>query len=120
MRTTRSPSPDAPSTGAAIPDFTPVPLRHRIDGWTPERQRSYVALLRKSGLAVQAARAVGMTPQSAARLRRRPEGASFDAACAAALASARLRWKALHLLEARRRRRDGRFTKFLNSELRSS
>jgi hypothetical protein len=72
--------------------FTPVPIRRRRDGWTPERQRRYVAALGETGHFGKAARAVGMTEQSAARLRRRPGAASFDAACLAAYLAARRRW----------------------------
>jgi len=97
METTRIPSPDAPSTDAAdgpsAPfDFTPVPLRYRSDGWTPERQRAYVAALATTAHAGKAARAVGMTEQGAAKLRRRPDAASFNAACTQAYLGARRRW----------------------------
>ncbi|HEV7661853.1 MAG TPA: hypothetical protein VGO55_18590 [Allosphingosinicella sp.] len=74
------------------PDFTPIPVRYRKDGWTPERQYLYVAALARTGHAGKAARAVGMTEQSAAKLRRRPDAASFNAACAAAFLGARRRW----------------------------
>lgn len=67
-----------------IPHFTPVRLRRRVDGWTPERQRLYVAALARWGSGRRAAAEVGLTPQSAARLRRRPEAASFAGACEAA------------------------------------
>lgn len=67
-------------------------MRHRKDGWTPERQRLYVAALARTGHAGKAARAVGMTEQGAAKLRRRPDAASFDAACTAAFLAARRRW----------------------------
>jgi hypothetical protein len=82
--------------------FAPVPLRYRRDGWTPERQRAYVAALAATGHAGKAARAVGMTEQSAARLRRRPEAAAFAAACTAAFAVARRRWAAARLAAAGR------------------
>jgi len=74
-----------------VPEFTPVPLRYRKDGWTPERQRLYVAALAATGHFGKAARAVGMTEQSAGKLRRRPGAASFDAACIAAYRGARRR-----------------------------
>ena len=85
----------APGHGAALAlllDFTPVPVRYRNDGWTPGRQRRYVVALFETGHLGKAARAVGMTEQSAARLRRRPDAIPFDRACAAAYASARRRW----------------------------
>ena len=65
------------------PEFTPVPLRPRRDGWTPERQYGYVIALAAYGHGGRAAEAVGMTEQSAARLRRRPEAAAFNRLCAA-------------------------------------
>lgn len=73
---------DLPSTaeqdGAA---FDPVPLqRARHDGWTPERQRRFIALLAATGVVSAAARAVGMSTQSAYRLRERPGAAGFAAA----------------------------------------
>jgi hypothetical protein len=70
--------------GGALPgplDFTPVSVRARVDGWTPERQRLYVAALARWGSGRRAAGHVGLTPQSAARLCRRPDAASFSAAC---------------------------------------
>jgi len=90
------------------PDFTPVPVRYRKDGWTPERQLLYVAVLARTGHAGKAASAVGLTEQSAAKLRRRPDAASFDAACTAAFLGARRRW-AQARLASRRGRGVGRF-----------
>src|SRR5687768_6149438 len=83
-------NPDAagPREGGAPPagplDFDPVALRHRHDGWTPERQREYVEALADTGFASAAAARVGMSVQSANRLRRRADGRSFDLACRAA------------------------------------
>jgi hypothetical protein len=94
--------PDPIAALAASLDFAPVVLRYRRDGWTPARQRFYVAALAATGHAGKAARAVGMTEQSAARLRRRPEAAQFAAACAAAFALARRRWAAARLASAGR------------------
>lgn len=77
---------DAPAndTLADLPAFTPVPLRARSDGWTPERQLHYVAALAGGARMAAAARAVGMTEQSASRLRTRPGAESFARACTAA------------------------------------
>ena len=77
--------------------FDPVPVRLRRDGWTPGRQRRYVVALFETGHAGEAARLVGMTQQSAARLRRRPDASSFARACAEAYATGR--WR---LVQARR------------------
>lgn len=71
--------------------FSPVPVRARIDGWTLARQRRFVLALLASGHASRAAAAVGMTVQSAARLRRRPDAAEFDRACRIAAEAGRRR-----------------------------
>ena len=62
---------------ARVPPFVPVPLRARVDGWTPERQARFVGMLAETGSAAEAARCVGMGRESAWRLRRRPGAASF-------------------------------------------
>ena len=73
-----SPPPDPPDIEDDLPDFTPVPLtRHRHDGWTPERQRGFIAALAETGLVAQAAHSVGMSAASAYTLRRRPHAESF-------------------------------------------
>jgi hypothetical protein len=70
--------PDPPEIEDDLPDFTPVPLtRHRHDGWTPERQRGFIAALARTGVVAQAARSVGMSSASAYNLRRRPHAESF-------------------------------------------
>ncbi len=69
--------------------FTPVRLRARHDGWTPERQRRFVAALAATGHAGRAAALVGMTEQTAARLRHRPGSGSFVQACCAAYSVAK-------------------------------
>ena len=44
-----------------ILDFTPVPRKaQRADGWTPERQRAFIAALSTTGSKRQAAQAIGM------------------------------------------------------------
>lgn len=69
----------------ALP-FAPVPLRARRDGWTPARQHAFVAALRETRCVTAAAGAVGMSWQSAYRLRARADAASFAAAWDAAVA----------------------------------
>jgi hypothetical protein len=60
------------------PPFTPVPLdRVRANGWTPRRQRDFIAALAITGVVARAAKAVGMTRQSAQKLRDRPGAESF-------------------------------------------
>jgi hypothetical protein len=73
-------------------DFTPVPTAStRHDGWTPARQIAFIQLLSTHGGVSAAARAIGMTPQSANRLRRRTDAESFAVAWDAALEEGRLR-----------------------------
>lgn len=84
--------------------FTPVLIAStRHDGWSPERQRAFIAALAEHGGVAAAARAVGMTPQSANRLRKRPDAESFARAWTAALFQGRQESRD----EAIRRGRDG-------------
>ena len=69
---------------AAALGFEPVPLRRRRDGWTPERQLVYLAVLAAGGGSREAAGRVGMTVQGAGKLLRRPDARAFAGACAAA------------------------------------
>jgi hypothetical protein len=69
--------------------FPSQPIRGRIDGWTPERQRLFCEILADCGLVKEAAEAVGMTRNSAYCLRRRPEGRAFALGWDAALVIAR-------------------------------
>src|SRR4051812_43161824 len=78
-------SPSNPAPGAADPlGFEPVDVRYRTDGWTPAKQREYVEALADLGVAKWAAARVGLTVQSANRLRRRADARGFDLACEAA------------------------------------
>lgn len=70
-------------------DFTPVPLRARRDGWTPERQRRFIMFLRGGASPSVAARTVGKSKQTAYALRARTEAASFRAAWDRAVGQAR-------------------------------
>ncbi len=85
------------------PDFTPVPTSPRHDGWTPERQRAFIAALAEHGGVAAAARSVALTPQTARRLRKRPDATEFAFAWDCALAQGRDRSRE----EAIRRGRDG-------------
>ena len=66
-----------PATEPSDPDpdedylltFAPVPTRPRRDGWTPDKQRAFIADLRRHGSVHKAAKSVGMSHQSAWRLR---------------------------------------------------
>lgn len=71
------------SPAIVIPHFVPVPLaRARKDGWTPARQRIFIAALADTGLVARAAKAAGMGITSAYALRRRAGAESFAAAWA--------------------------------------
>lgn len=70
---------------ASLVLFNPVPVRARRDGWTPEKQREFIEALADTGLVREAAARVGMTEQSAARLRRRADARAFDLAWEAAV-----------------------------------
>jgi hypothetical protein len=72
-------------------DFTPAPLRPRRDGWTPERQRSFIEWLAKGLRPGRAAARLGMSRNSAYALRSRAGGEGFAAAWDAADAIARRR-----------------------------
>ncbi len=71
---------EAENAAAARFDFDPVPVRARHDGWTPERQRRFIATLAECACIVSAARAVGKSVKSAYALRNRKDAASFRAA----------------------------------------
>lgn len=72
---------------AKLLDFVPVPRRcQRHDGWTPERQKGFIAALADSGSVKSACLAVNMASEGAYQLRRHPEAAGFAKAWQAALA----------------------------------
>lgn len=66
-------------------EFGPVPLRYRHDGWVPDRQLAFIEALTESGCVDEAARAVGMSRNSAYALRRRHDAQAFRLAWDAAL-----------------------------------
>lgn len=67
------------------PPFYPVPTRGRRDGWTIARQAEFLGMLAETGSVLGACEAVGMSRNSAYRLRARPGAESFAAAWDAAL-----------------------------------
>jgi hypothetical protein len=67
-----------------IPDFVPVPLRTRGDGWTAVKQGEFVGCLAQTGSVAQAAAWVGCSRASAYALRRREGAEGFAAAWAVA------------------------------------
>jgi hypothetical protein len=75
----------------SLPDFllfTPVPVRARHDGWTPERQRRFILAMARGAGPGEAARSVGLSRQTAHALRRKAGSESFAAAWDAAAAFA--------------------------------
>ena len=64
--------------------WVPVRRRPRLDGWTEEKQRRFIEALADTGLVSHAAKEVGMSSESANRLRRSPHGAAFSQAWDAA------------------------------------
>ncbi len=65
--------------------FEPAAVRPRHDGWTAERQIAFIEKLAACGSVSAAARHVGMSRESARRLRQRPCGRAFRDAWDAAL-----------------------------------
>jgi hypothetical protein len=68
----------------AIP-FTPVKVRRRNDGWTPEKQVAFIEALAQCGCVKEACERVGMGRSSAYDLRARKNAGSFRAGWHAAL-----------------------------------
>ena len=86
---------DVPSDLAVTPDeppaydpadyrWVPVRRRPRRDGWTEEKQRRFIETLADTGVVELAAKAVGLTRESAYQLRRSPHAVAFARAWDAA------------------------------------
>jgi hypothetical protein len=71
--------------------WVPVLRKRRADGWSPERQREFIANLADTGSVKEAARLSRMSPMSCYRLRRSPGGENFAAAWDAAIQQASMR-----------------------------
>jgi hypothetical protein len=67
------------------PDFEPVRVRDRFDGWRPEKQVGFIEALAECGCVEHACERVGMSARSAYALRRRVDAQSFRIAWDAAL-----------------------------------
>ncbi len=67
----------APEHGAKPRLGSPVRVRPRHDGWSPEKQVDFIEALAESGCVAHACERVGMQPQSAYMLRRRIDAQSF-------------------------------------------
>ena len=76
----------------ALLDFEPVPRQREVEGgWTPERQREFIARLAVHGSATRACDEMGKNQSGIMKLYRSPLGASFRAAWDAAVALAKRR-----------------------------
>jgi hypothetical protein len=60
--------------------FTPVPVRRRADGWSPDLQLRFIVALSRGMTPGEAALLVGKNRQNAYALRKRPGAESFVAA----------------------------------------
>ena len=69
-------------------EFDPVPRRPRVKGWSPERQRAFIAALSATGSKRQAAQAVGMATYGVDQMLKSEDGDSFKAAFDRAMAIA--------------------------------
>jgi hypothetical protein len=74
----------APPPGA-FPEFAPVSLRARHDGWTAQRQRHFIEALASTGCVAEAARAAQMSLEACYKLRRHPNAHEFRRAWEQAL-----------------------------------
>lgn len=68
-----------------VPAFYPVPMRAGHASWTLERQAHFLGWLAETGSVSAACARVGMSRNSAYKLRKRPRAESFAAAWDAAL-----------------------------------
>lgn len=84
-RETRTPVAEMEAAGHPLPAFDPVPRKYRHDGWTPDRQRAFIAALADTGSVKRAAMHVNMSPEGAYWLRRQAGSESFRRAWEAAL-----------------------------------
>lgn len=91
IASTSSTCPDPTPPGEAAP-FQPAQLKPRRDGWTAERQRTFLTVLAETGSISMACCEAGVSSRSAYRLRSHPKGAAFAHAwdMALKLATARL------------------------------
>jgi hypothetical protein len=74
---------------ADILDFEPVPRRRHVNGWTPEHQRAFIAVLAMTGSSWLAAKKVRRHHFGAEKLRDAPGGKGFRQAWDAAIEIAR-------------------------------
>jgi hypothetical protein len=82
---------DAHGLDPADYHWVPVLRKRRADGWSPQRQRDFIAALADTGSVKAATRIVGMSEQSCYRLRREPGAENFAAAWDAAVQQASMK-----------------------------
>lgn len=77
---------------ASVLEFAPVPVKRRHDGWTAERQRTFIQCLAETGCVRTACGEIGLSARSAYKLREHPRARAFRDAWdhATSLATARL------------------------------
>lgn len=78
-----------------IPEFTPAPTRKRQAGWSADRQRIFIERLALTGNVGEACALVGLSSNSAYRLRNKAGADSFAKAWNAALVLASTRGTAI-------------------------
>lgn len=84
-------SPDPCADLGDLLDFEPVVRRHRVDGWSVENQRAFIAALAMTGSPRRAAKAIGKNPYNAGQLRLAEGAEGFSAAWDKALKIAQQR-----------------------------
>ena len=78
---------------AALLDFEPVPVKPRVNGWDPDAQRAFIALLAITGSKRRAATAAGRSANGITQFLKRDDAESFRIAHDGALALYRRRKK---------------------------
>ena len=77
--------PEVEMAPGTAPDFCPVPVRYRYDGWVPDKQIAFIERLDACGCVEEAARSVGMSKTTAYALRGRIDAQAFRLAWDAAM-----------------------------------
>ena len=96
------PKADPAAAAAGFADYTPVALRTRSDGWTAERQRTFLTVLAETGAISTACAKAGVSSRSAYRLRTHPDAAAFASGWDQALKLATVRLTTLAFERATR------------------
>jgi hypothetical protein len=81
----RKPLAEMEAAGHHLPAFEPVPRKFRHDGWTPARQKAFIAALADTGSVKRACRQINMSPEGAYHLRRQRGAEGFRRAWECAL-----------------------------------